>query len=391
MTDNQFTPPPFKIFLSYARRDDESFHFAKSLKGMLERLLTGMSGRPAEVFLDRTSIALGTDWKEEIERGVNNSMTFIAMFSGAYAMSSNCREEFLHFEESAARSRVGRLLIPVALYGLDDITNMEDDPVTDYVRDHQAADFHDALIEGDGSPAFRRVAMEIARRIIEVTSAADQVLADDALGTASDASATPPTDTRAHDYHQEFDREPNHEDSSDHDDDGLIELSIRFQESVAEMTQNTTQMATPLQKFSELPPRPDNLSQKDVPTYFVRVAQHLSAPSHDIQAYGLGLFEATRKADSALRQTLRLIHELGSHDVVSGLRASIRTGLSSLGSLEHVSQQLNELTSAFQVAEAMSAAVRRALRPTRDGIRAVQDSLSLVSDWDTLADSLDSE
>ncbi|MFK4495317.1 MULTISPECIES: toll/interleukin-1 receptor domain-containing protein [Dermacoccus] len=105
---------PTKVFLSYARVDDEALGFAKPMKQMLESRFHATTGRTLRVFLDRDDIALGDNWREKLREGVGECMVFLACVSGNYVTSQNCRDEFIEFRQAAAAMDVSKLLIPVA-------------------------------------------------------------------------------------------------------------------------------------------------------------------------------------------------------------------------------------------------------------------------------------
>jgi hypothetical protein len=63
----------FKIFISYAREDEES---AKRLYEDLRN-----SELPIEPWIDKEEILPGQDWKREIRKAINESIVFIPVFS----------------------------------------------------------------------------------------------------------------------------------------------------------------------------------------------------------------------------------------------------------------------------------------------------------------------
>lgn len=68
--------PSIRVFFSYVRADDANFNFIEPLRTMLKQLMSGLSGRPVEVFVDRHDISLGENWREKIENAVRQSYFF---------------------------------------------------------------------------------------------------------------------------------------------------------------------------------------------------------------------------------------------------------------------------------------------------------------------------
>jgi hypothetical protein len=63
----------FKIFVSYAREDEEA---ARRLYNDLKN-----SNLPIEPWLDKEELLPGQDWKREIKKAINESIVFIPVFS----------------------------------------------------------------------------------------------------------------------------------------------------------------------------------------------------------------------------------------------------------------------------------------------------------------------
>ena len=63
----------FKIFVSYAREDEQA---ARRLYNDLKN-----SNLPIEPWLDKEEILPGQDWKREIRKAINESIVFIPVFS----------------------------------------------------------------------------------------------------------------------------------------------------------------------------------------------------------------------------------------------------------------------------------------------------------------------
>jgi hypothetical protein len=91
------------LFLSYAHLDDTARveGFEKSLRqGLRERL-----GQDIEFWQDTLRLRLGNNWREEIERAIEETAALVAVVSPAYLSSPWCRRERSYFLEQFRSNR----------------------------------------------------------------------------------------------------------------------------------------------------------------------------------------------------------------------------------------------------------------------------------------------
>ncbi len=85
MTDN--------IFISYSRRE----------MGFVDDLVSDMEKQGFNVWLDYRSLVPGTPWKEQIEKGLNDSGTVLLVVSNASLVSEHVKLEWMHFIQANKR------------------------------------------------------------------------------------------------------------------------------------------------------------------------------------------------------------------------------------------------------------------------------------------------
>ncbi|MFE1084535.1 toll/interleukin-1 receptor domain-containing protein [Brevibacterium sediminis] len=382
--------PPVKIFFSYVRADDKSFSIVAPLKENLKQLIKALSGRPADIFIDRDDIGLGEDWGNAITTAVQQAYFFIPIYTGSYPQSDACREEFLKFRETAAQRNADKLIIPIVWFGVDTLLPEGEDDISDYIRAHQAASFEQAWIQGIDSAPYKENVLKIARRILEVAPEIDSALARaeqleaGSLGAARDAAVGAP------EYRPSGDA-LNSDDLED-EEGGIIELSQNFEAEIAVVTESANTLGEALSNFSNVPepPSDNNSSANTISKYLIRVASAMQEPAQTIEKQGQRLFYATQNSDSLLRRIIRLTENSESPEMISTLHASLATGVASLSETQEVAGQLDELLGSMKTPEALSASVRRAIKPARQGIVAVQDAVRLIGEWPDLVASLSS-
>lgn len=371
MTTKPVTLPPIRLFLSYAHSDNDIFPFAEPLKNILERMIESTSGRPAEVFFDRNSIDLGENWRNAIEGAIDSSTFFLAAYSATYTQRDACRREFIDFRLGSENKETEKLLIPITLFGLRSLKPVGEDPISDYVRDHQAADFKEAWVAGVDSPAFRAAASAIVDRVISVTEEIEEKV------SKVDTSETP-----------RFSAGVTEGDSLD--DDGFIELSESFSFTLTEMTAESSNLSDALSGLGDLPKPPDphgGNSLAAVSRYMVQAAMALKAPSQRIGTSGERILSLALEADRDLRRMLVLAETSKAEGLELDV-ATVFSGVEKMSELNPVVEQLQSLLDSMKTPELMSASVRKSLRPARTGITAVQDALRIVSEWSMAVEML---
>lgn len=373
MTTKPAALPPIRIFLSYAHSDNEIFPFAEPLKKMLEQMIESTSGRPAEVFFDRKDISLGENWERVIEGAIDSSTFFLAAYSATYIQRDQCRREFIDFRLSSERTDTEKLLIPITLFGLKSLKPAGEDSISDYVRDHQAADLSNAWIEGADSAPFRAAVSAIVERVISATEEIEEALSQVEESVAS------------------FDANPHNEGESSDDEDGFIELGATFTETLEKLTAESEELSDAITGLADLPKPPDPQSGNSLATasrYMIQAAMALKDPALRIESSGEKILSLALSADRDLRKMLLLATISRSE----GLELDVTTifaGVDRMSELDPVVTQLQSLLDSMKTPEIMSASVRKSLRPARNGITAVQDALRVVAQWSDAVNSMD--
>jgi flagellar biosynthesis GTPase FlhF len=124
--------PDLAGFFSYSRRDDEdSDHSLSDLRKKIYRELGLQLGRDFKLFQDIT-IAEGTDWGDEIDRAISESVFFIPILTPRSVASKHCRLEFQTFlerEEALGRKNLVFPLLYVRVPELEREEEWRQDPL----------------------------------------------------------------------------------------------------------------------------------------------------------------------------------------------------------------------------------------------------------------------
>lgn len=295
-------PPPIRMFISYAREDDEALNFADPLKKGIGQLVRATSGRPVEVFLDRDEIQLGENWSEVIDTAVRRSYFFIPVYTGTYLHRPKCREEFLLFREVAESRGVPSLIIPINLLGMESLRPEGEDEISNYVRAHQAVIFDQAWEQGPESAPYRRALRLMANRILGAVPMVDAALA---LAEAVEADGRQPRRAEPITIDAQVPDPAEPENSMDEEDEetDLLTLSSAIEGNLEEITKAASALGPAIEDLGRFEQASEKHMQspRNANKYLIRVANDMKQPALEIQAQGSNILRHTRKCDLDLR------------------------------------------------------------------------------------------
>lgn len=157
------------IFVSYVHSDNEYLdgaitNFARDLV----KSYSFLYGGSLDLFIDSDDILWGEQWKQRLDRQVQDTSFLLAMVTPQYLKSEACRRELLQFSSAAKKAGAPRLLLSLIWTepsGLDVVS--DDDPVLREIRAAQYLNGTDLLGLERGTLGYRRALEEIAGRLRE--------------------------------------------------------------------------------------------------------------------------------------------------------------------------------------------------------------------------------
>src|SRR4051794_3545309 len=111
-------------FWSYAHEDDDLDGGA--ILVLAERLASEfalITGEKLNLFVDRTGISWGEEWRVRIDNALVQTTFFIPVITPRYFTRDECRRELLAFHAQARSLEISELVLPilyVTVPGLDD-------------------------------------------------------------------------------------------------------------------------------------------------------------------------------------------------------------------------------------------------------------------------------
>jgi flagellar biosynthesis GTPase FlhF len=149
--------PDLAGFFSYSRRDDEDLdHSLSDLRKQIYRELRLQLGRDFKLFQDAVAIPEGTEWEDEINKAISDSVFFIPIVTPRAVTSKHCRLEFQAFldrEEALGRKNLVFPLLYIRVPALEKEEEWRQDPLLGIIGRRQYFDWqkfrHRSLTESE--------------------------------------------------------------------------------------------------------------------------------------------------------------------------------------------------------------------------------------------------
>jgi len=159
---------PGQVFFSYVHTDDDNdLGSIVRLAALLQKELSLLTGEARSVWIDRTSLGWGADWKQRIEEALYDTTFFVPIVTPAYFRSDSCRDELMTFARSASSLGLNELVLPIYYVTVDgfDEEIIDDEAVT-LVHRFQYIDWRSLRVTSHRTTAFRRKLNELAAQIL---------------------------------------------------------------------------------------------------------------------------------------------------------------------------------------------------------------------------------
>lgn len=380
---DDLTNIPLQAFISYARDDDDEFEFVTPFVSRLKAMVRVKFGRDLNCFVDKQEIGWGEEWRERLRESVDAATLFIPFITATYLGRPHCRDEFLTFLSKAQARNVPDLILPILPFRTSIIAPGSSDEIVQFVESHQYKVIEEGLLAGRGSPEWNQTMAGIADDLWTAVSRAEAALTAE-LERLSESSQsldlTRETGDGGGDAGTALDL---------HDEaPGFFDLMGEMNDSLHVMTKEAEAIGPAIQELGivvhENPTPNGQSSPQKLQVWAISLARLLGEPSREIEQHGRGLFNAVKRFDQSLTE-MQDLARLSGHDE---MRRSVEEGISGLKSrfseqdLREVESTMRQLLESMRPAEVMSVALRKALRPARNGLTRVDDSLRLLSAWE---------
>lgn len=381
-------------FLSYSHASDDFLNIAEPLHRGLIRAIKLRSNRDIVIFRDREAIAWGDRWKATIDNGLANASVLFVIATTDYLASDNCRDEFLDFLNAAKSSGLSgarRLILPIMPIDAPTIFHRaSEDEIAAEIADIQYELIQEAVMDGEGSPAWRRALVQLADRFLEVVTQAEleaenAASQEEALYIIDKAHQPSPTSPRGRESENlEPGLMPAKTQGAVDDERGYFDTL----ESVEADFQEVTALAERMGDLMNSVVRPmkeldfgNTTSAKVLNAKLARAAKAMEPDCRALGATGRALRDKTNDIDVSIRHLVRLSKADDQEVFTDSVRTFLTGAKESLASVGPVVDQMDALLTSMAPAEASSTLMRKTLKPMRVGIVATSDSVRIIQKW----------
>jgi len=352
-----------QCFISYVHNDNDTFgKVAERLKSDLSSMYAAHTGRRLEIFLDRESIGWGSNWAQEIRRGVENATIMIPLITLRYFQSESCRSELLTFYSNAQQLGVTELIAPIILAGADKVSSDSSSDEMKLIASLQYIDIEEAWVEGYESPQWRRalhkmvLSIEKALLRAETSLLKDSVddLAKDRTGSDSKASSVVADATE------------------------MISAVLEVESLANDATASLGVLRDQVEKATKaIESAPDPKKKQRV---LIASAASMRAPAEDYQAKSQAFEESVVHLDGQIRA---FFAELGAISIAAaqGTLTDLRKNLRYVEKAEEAKESIEGFIESVKYASAMNVSVRKAVEPALRGATATRNALTMMAKW----------
>ncbi|HEU5428761.1 MAG TPA: toll/interleukin-1 receptor domain-containing protein [Actinocrinis sp.] len=163
------------FFWSYTHLDNEYDHGRiLRLAELIKREYAIRTRQELDIFVDRTHIGWGEDWRERLNVALGGTTFFIPIITPGYLNSAECRRELLMFAGHSTSLGRQELILPI-LYVDTPALDLEDsrDEVVSLIKRTQREDWRRLRFEAEDSPDHRRAISRIVNRLLEISAGID--------------------------------------------------------------------------------------------------------------------------------------------------------------------------------------------------------------------------
>ena len=169
--------PAWDGFWSYVHADDEAeigriTRLAKDVRSHYELL----TGETINLFLDKSTLEWGDQWRKKIDEGLGSVAFFIAVLTPRYFMSTECRRELQSFARMASQLGIKELVLPLLYADVEALSdNDSNDDLVTLINQYQREDWRDIRFEDVDSKPYRKAVAALAQRLYAANRKAESI------------------------------------------------------------------------------------------------------------------------------------------------------------------------------------------------------------------------
>ena len=351
------------LFWSYVHKDDDAVggrmtRLAKAIQNEYEL----QTGEPLELFVDKSSIAWGEEWRSRIDGALAKTTFLVPVITPRFLQSDECRREVIEFLGQARSLGLAELILPI-LYvkpSAFDAGPTEDD-VTEQLRARHWIDWTDLRLCDEDSEPYRREVAAMAERII---AAIARIEAEVKSEVASGRPLPVPDDD---------------------DEPGLFELLDQAQEAMTRFVGHIQKVGTATEYLGSVVTKYTPMIQaasepRAVTKIFSMLARDLDQPIQTIENASSGLAQNVLEMDPGVLGLVRAVAD-GTFLPTPENVASLRQIAALSPAADQALQPVVSLATQVEGLSTISRELRRPFRRLTAALRQVADIRQVLGRW----------
>jgi hypothetical protein len=180
-------------FWSYSHEDNElDSGGIVELAESLRREFALVTGETLTLFVDRTAIGWGDEWRRRIDGALAETTFFIPIITPRYFSRDECRRELLEFNAQAQSLGISELILPIRYAKVNDFTEQNADEAISLVARMQYVDWAQLRLKDSSSAEYRTAVNALASRLAEVANVITERQLSDEIKEAGSSESTEP-------------------------------------------------------------------------------------------------------------------------------------------------------------------------------------------------------
>lgn len=178
-------------FWSYAHEDDKLD--GGSILDLAHRVADEynfLSGEPIEIFVDRSSMAWGDNWRERIDSALSQTTFFIPIITPRYFTRPECRRELLEFAGKARSLGVSELLLPILYTETPNLATESMDEAIALIDRTQYEDWRSTRLLDPNSSEYKVAVNALARHVLQIAKKVTKKQLGDEINPGLENSGT---------------------------------------------------------------------------------------------------------------------------------------------------------------------------------------------------------
>jgi hypothetical protein len=390
MTESALPIATTQGFVSYRRADNTDFRaVVDQFRSDVTAMYEAITGKTLRLFLDRESIGWGEDWRQRIHEAVGAATVFIPIITMRYFTSEMCREELLAFYGSASRLGVTELLLPVVLFGADQIRDDHELAEVQLIARLNYKNIEDAWVAGYDSPEWRAMISDCVNTLDRAIQGAESALAsaeeDQEDGPEDSGGVTPPGGGPP--AAPGGGGSDNVGDSLEIPDLDIPDMLERM-EAVAPLTEEALSAMNDFAEVAGLAfEGMDDLNAQQTKTRMILAAKRLKEPALDLESAGERLETALVSLDADIRALVAVVSRMTLPTIQEQLRGML-DAFQTEDDLSEVEATAAEAIQTLDFASLMSVSLKRSLQPAVRGMRSIRSAVGIFHGWQQLKTGL---